>query len=145
MTAAAVVTPVRSGYLKRSDLGNPELSARRRRRNLNIRRDWARSVELPIVQLVLEPMSNDALADHFGLEGDHAGAQLRSGAKAATAGELAFLLPVVPAVLSLVGLIRERVGREIRDGGLPSRDPMQTNLRLMLTHLDAVEVLVSAR
>ncbi len=138
----AKVTPMRGG----------------RYAQLNPRRRWARDVELDIFSRLFGPSDDEAkaadpgemrvtdaeLASAIGSPHANVGARVRCGGAPITPGECMLLLPLRVAGLAFVALFRERVGREIRDNGLPTRDPVQTNLRLIMTHLDAIDVLLSA-
>lgn len=112
-------------------------------RNLSEERRWAREREQPIVAAQLEPVSDVDLAECFGSINDVIGARLKTGGVPMTAGELALLVPLGPALRALLALARERVSRECCDAALATTDPRLLNLRLLLSHLDACAALSS--
>lgn len=121
------------------------LRAGSRPRNLSEARTGARNIELPILQRALKAISNQQISDALGATGDRVGALIRNGAAPLTSGELALLLPSLPAVgRCFMELLELRVQREIDSSGLRSNDPILTNLRLAQTHIAALRVLLGA-
>lgn len=111
-------------------------------RQLNARRTYARRIENPIFATVLKEQrcSDTAIAVALGnATAGRCGAEVRAGTTPVTAGELALLFPLDVSGRTLIALLRERLGREMRSALHPEA---RANLRLMICNLDTIEELL---
>jgi hypothetical protein len=114
-------------------------------KNLKDERRIARESEQHVIGEILALVSNEEMAERFGSPGSTVqGAQLKAGGQAMTSGELAFLVPLKPALRSLVALMKERVSSELCDLHRPAGDPQLLRMQLLLPHLDALCVVIAA-
>lgn len=85
-------------------------------------------------------VSNREIAQAFENSSERFGAEVRAGAAPVTPGEVVQLLPFPTGALALLDVVRARVLGELVSLELP--ESRQARLRLVLTHIDAIAVLL---